>query len=120
MPRTAVPVTQLTRAGVDHGADASEVAGDTVNDHTLDINSGTEFLSVRNSGASPHDLTLVTPGTVDGEAIADKTITIPASATGKNIGPFPQAIYGTLAATDRGKLVFTVDHAELMLLGFKV
>ena len=119
MPTTDIPVTDVTRNGVDHGADATEIAGDIANDHSMS-NTGKEFISVRNSGASVRTVTLVTPGTVDGEAIADRTVSIAASATGKLIGPFPVAIYNNVGAVDKNKITVKVDHAELMLLAFRV
>jgi len=40
------------------------------------------LLLVSNQDASPHDVTLVTPQTVDGDLeVADRTITVPAGAT---------------------------------------
>ncbi|MEI5520660.1 hypothetical protein WB388_08600 [Streptomyces brasiliscabiei] len=39
------------------------------------------FLRVANADASPHTVTLVTPGTVDGLAIADRAVVVPAGQT---------------------------------------
>jgi hypothetical protein len=39
------------------------------------------FLAVKNADASPHTVTLATPGTVDGLAIADRAVTVPAGQT---------------------------------------
>ncbi|MFE6362975.1 hypothetical protein ACFVP3_23625 [Streptomyces sp. NPDC057806] len=39
------------------------------------------FLAVKNGDASPHTVTLVTPGTVDGLAIADRAVPVPAGQT---------------------------------------
>ncbi len=119
MPTTNVPVTTISRAGVATGSDASEVAGDTTNDHNM-VNTGVEFLSVRNAGVTPRTLTLITPGTIDGQAVGDRAVTIGASATGKLVGPFPTNIYSQLSGDDKHKLKFTVDHADLKLLAFKV
>ncbi|MFF0597922.1 hypothetical protein [Streptomyces antibioticus] len=39
------------------------------------------FLAVKNGDSESHTVTLATPGTVDGLAIADRTVTVPASQT---------------------------------------
>ncbi|MEU7348358.1 hypothetical protein ABZ778_31535 [Streptomyces bacillaris] len=40
------------------------------------------FLAVINADASPHTATIATPGTVNGHAIADATLTVAAGDTG--------------------------------------
>lgn len=40
-------------------------------------------LRIKNGGASPHTATLVTPGTVDGLAVADRPLTVAAGADGE-------------------------------------
>jgi hypothetical protein len=52
------------------------------------------FLHVKNGDASPHTVTVVTPGTVAGLAIADLTATIPASEE-RMIGPIDQNFRAT-------------------------
>lgn len=39
------------------------------------------FLRINNGSASPITATLVTPGTLDGLAIADRAVTVPATST---------------------------------------
>ena len=39
------------------------------------------LLAVKNGDSASHTVTLVTPGTVDGLAVADRTVTVAASAT---------------------------------------
>lgn len=55
---------------------AAAGGGDTV------LGGAGAFIIVKNADASPHDVTLVTPGTVSGHAIADQTVTV-AATTGE-------------------------------------
>ena len=61
---------------------------------TCDISSGRAFLHVKNAGASSDTVTVVTPGTVAGLAIADLTVTV-ANGTEKFIGPLDPAVFGS-------------------------
>lgn len=110
MARVNLPHTQITRAGVAPGA---EVNGDAVNNHVL-VNDGRVLLLVRNSngGATARDLTIVVPGTVDGQAIADKVTSIAAGAS-RYFGPFPRSIYGNSIDVD-------VAHADLKLTAYRL
>jgi len=58
-------------------------------------NTGKEILHFKKSGASDCTVTIVTPETVDGLAVADRTLTVPASTGDKMIGPFPPEHYNT-------------------------
>lgn len=61
----------VTSTGVDATANAADAEGDTVEYGTL--------LRVVNGGENPVTVTLVTPGTEDGDLeIADREITVPA------------------------------------------
>ena len=58
-------------------------------------------------GAPTGTLTIKTPQTVDGNAVADRTHTLAASRTSVLFGPFPAAIYGDtleVSATNQGTL----------------
>jgi hypothetical protein len=46
------------------------------------------FLHIKNGGGSPTTATITTPGTVDGLAIADLPVTVPAAGE-RMIGPLP-------------------------------
>ena len=50
-------------------------------------------LHFKKSGAGACIVTIVTPGTVDGLAITERTITVPATTGDRFIGLFPAAIY---------------------------
>lgn len=112
MPRTDLPLTDLSRAGVAPGA---EVNGDVTNNHEFS-NNGRVFLLVRNSDASvARTVTIVTPGTVDGQAVADIAISVPATVS-RYIGPFPEGIYNVAG----GVVQVNVDHANLRLTAYRL
>jgi hypothetical protein len=71
-------------------------------------NTGKEFLHFMKSGAGACTVTISTPGTVDGLAIADRTVTVAATTGDNMIGPFPPSNYNTAGtATFAG---FTVSE----------
>jgi hypothetical protein len=108
MPRTVVPVTALARTGV---AAPTEQNGDITNGHVV-ANSGRTEIVVRNADAAgAHSVTFVTPGTVDGLAVADRTVSIPISSTVR-FGRLPTGVYGSQLGID-------VDSAQLKLLAFE-
>ena len=59
------------------------------------VNTGVEFLHFKKSGAGACTVTIVTPETVDGLAVADRTITVPATTGDVMVGPFPPKHYNT-------------------------
>jgi hypothetical protein len=113
MPRVEIPIVQITRAGV---APAAQVTGDATNDHYLAWNDGGVVLEVGNvdAGAS-HAATVITPGSVDSLAVADLTITVPASAT-RYAGPFPPAIYNQ----SDGTVQIDADGTNLRFRAFAI
>lgn len=81
----AYTVQTATRNGVEPTENAV-AASDTF------VNDGRTILVVDNGSGSELTVTITTPGTVDGLAIADKTVTV-AIGDKAVIGPFPPAIY---------------------------
>lgn len=57
------------------------------------VNTGKEVLHVKKSGANACTVTIKTPGTIDGLAVAERTVVVPATTGDVMIGPFPPAIY---------------------------
>jgi hypothetical protein len=110
MPRTAVPVTKITRAGV---ANATEVNGDPTNNHVI-ANDGKTWLEARNSnGASTaRTVTIHLSAVVDGQTVTSRTKAVPAGTTQK-FGPFPIVQYGDQVQVD-------VDNAELKLTAYRL
>lgn len=56
-------------------------------------NGGYTLLHFLKTGAGVATITVVTPNTVGGLAIAERTISVPATTGDKIAGPFPMAIY---------------------------
>lgn len=110
MPRVAVPVTAISRAGV---APAAETNGDATNNHTV-ANDGKTIMLVRNANgaATARTLTVRLSGAVDGQGISPKTYSIAAAAS-RYIGPFPVGSYGSTMQVD-------VDNADLKLSAYRI
>lgn len=99
MPRTTIPQQQLSRAGtVVSGTGVSETVADPANDHQV-ANDGKVIIIVRNTDAGAQTVTFVTPGTVDTQAVADRTDSIPAGVQ-RMYGPFPPSDYGDVLQID--------------------
>lgn len=82
-------VNDITRDGLTTPAGTAFTAGDTGSF----TNDGKTFLRVRNTGASAAAFSITTPGTVDGLAVANRSVTIPITTGDKLIGPFPPSFY---------------------------
>lgn len=76
----------------DNGLTPSYGAVDQVNGNAF-INTGREFVHVKNINPAQRTLTVLTPATLDGLAVAELLATIPADDGDKMIGPFPPQIY---------------------------
>jgi hypothetical protein len=86
MARTALTVQQISRAGLTPTYGAANVDG-----HSFPNGGDREFLHVK-TGGTGCTVTVQTPNTVDGLAIADRTYVIGTSSE-RMIGPFPRANY---------------------------
>lgn len=89
MARTALTVQQIVRGGLTPSYAAANADG-----HSLP-NGGTEFIHVKTGGTGT-TVTIQTPGTVDGLAVAERTIVIGTSSE-RMIGPFPRQTYNQAA-----------------------
>jgi hypothetical protein len=109
MPRTNIVVLQATRAGVT----VSGTAADVANGNTI-ASDGHIALLLRNtnSGSTARTLTIHVAATVDGLAVTDRTVTVPAGAE-KLVGPFSPREYG-------GRLKINGDNAELLITPIRV
>ena len=83
-------VTLAPTAAAPGGATSAPTAMDVL-DNYICRNNGRVLLHFR-KGATAATITIVTPGTVNGLAIADQTIAVPANG---NVwaGPFPPAVF---------------------------
>lgn len=102
-------VQTTTRAGLEPVYIAADAEGDDF------VNSGKEFIHIKNGDSSFHTVTIITPSTVDGLAVADRAVTIPVGEE-RIIGPFPAAVYNEAGSTS-----LTYDAVTSLTLGlFKV
>ncbi len=92
MARTVLTVQDVVRTGLD----VTYAAGDQANGHSFDNTGHNVFLHVKNTNGATRDVTITTPNTVDGLAIGDLVVTVPATTGDTMIGPFPAALYDTI------------------------
>ena len=97
-PQTVVP----------GGLVVSYANADATNKHEF-ANTGREFISGKNGGGGSINVTVETPGTVDGDlAIADRVVPV-AAGVDALLGPWPTSVYNQTSSSDRGKVFFEVD-----------
>jgi len=89
MPQTALTVQEIPHGGAAESFVAAAAAA-TGNKFPAD---GKTWLHVKNTGTQKI-LTISTPGTVDGLAVAERTITIPATTGDILVPPLPPSQYG--------------------------
>jgi len=88
MAASALTVSTVARAGINiTDLDAAANA-----DGNFFTNTGHEFLYFSNGDGSPTTVTLVYSATTDGQAITNKTVSVPAGKA-MLIGPFPVDLY---------------------------
>ncbi len=105
MARQSVTTQQITRAGVNVALTAPNADGDIVD-------TGNVALIVDNGGGAPITVTIITPGTVQGQAIADLAVTIPAAGR-RFIGPLPTSLFAQPADAVAGALRALVDYSAI-------
>lgn len=86
MARTALTVQVIARTGLDPAYSSANADGHSVQ------NTGRECVHVVNGGGGAITVTIQTPGTVDGLAVSDRTVSVPAGED-RIIGPFPVRDY---------------------------
>jgi hypothetical protein len=98
MARTEVAAIQLTRTGVF----TAETVG--IADGHMFQNAGRTFILIRNSHATLAKIvTIQTPQTILGLAVAELTVSVPALAS-LYIGPFPIDTFNQASGSDVGKV----------------
>lgn len=90
MPATALTVRTINQAGLTPLT--AETAADNLNGNSF-VNGPNVWLEASNTAGTSQTVTIVTPGTVGGNAIADKVITL-ATTVKVRIGPLDPAVYG--------------------------
>lgn len=91
MAYTPLTLQRPTRAGLNASFTAPSGTG-TGEGYKLPGNSGSEMLHVKNGGGAPVTVSLLIPKQVDGQTVAARTVSVPASGE-RLIGPFPTADY---------------------------
>lgn len=76
----------ISRSGLTPSYASAESGGDEF------ANTGTEFIHIKNGDGSSHTVTIVTSATVDGLAVEDRAVAVPAGEE-RMIGPFPTSSY---------------------------
>lgn len=105
MPRASLSKQSIVRAGLNASYTVTTAA-----DGAEFANTGVEFVHVKNPTVGTIVVTFVTTQTVDGLAVADRTVSVPASGE-RFIGPFPVATYGSTVTVN-----FDVDGAQVAVL----
>lgn len=100
MSTVALTVQDMSRSGI---TPTRTAAGSSpllnITDTFQFNNTGREFLHFMKSGAGACTVTIVTPTTVDGLAVADRTVTVAATTGDVMIGPFPPGMYNTAGSS---------------------
>lgn len=82
MARTDLTPQNISRSGLGPTFAAASVDGHSWADN------GKQFLYVKNASGSPVTVTFPIPVLVDGQAVASKTVSVPATTGERIIGPF--------------------------------
>ncbi len=93
MARSELTVEDVVRTGLNPTYNNAATDG-----HAIDNASKRVFIHVKNGSGGSVDVTITTPSTVDGLAIADRVVAVPASGE-RMIGAFPEAVYSQEDAT---------------------
>jgi hypothetical protein len=96
MPVAAIAVQNLSRVAAEVTYSAAQASGSGGNSFT---NDGRTLLHIKADGTAPVSFTLTveTPGTVDGQAIADRTTTL-AKSKEYFAGPYQPGVYNQVGS----------------------
>jgi len=95
-----------TRAGIEPTYEACGAGGDEF------ANAGGELVHIKNGAGAEQIMTIVSQATVDGLAVADRTVAIPAGEE-RVVGPFPTATYND----GDGLVQLTYDAVVTLTIG---
>jgi hypothetical protein len=103
MANIDLTVQDISRAGLD----ANDQGSLSISDTYFVPNDGRVFLHFKKSGAGIANITFDTPGTVDGVAIANPVVQVPATTGDIMVGPFRPETFNDPTT---GKMSFTSDN----------
>lgn len=106
MPATVLPVRTITSSGL---VDTAKVASDVANGNSF-VNGPSVWLELTSTAGGT--VTVTTPYSVGGNAIADKVITLTGAET-RRVGPFKPSVYGTTVAFTASAVTITVGVYQL-------
>jgi hypothetical protein len=86
-------VTVVVQKLSTNGLDLTDNGSLSISDTYQVPNNGKVFVHFKKTGAGACTVTIVTPGTLDGNAVADKTFSVPATTGDIHVGPFEPGIY---------------------------
>jgi hypothetical protein len=96
----ALTTQAVNLAGVGPTYAAAAGGGDTFQP------SNNTFVHVKNGSGAPITVTIVTPGSVSGQAVADVTVSVPATTGERMIGPLPGSLFAR-ASDGRADLTYS-------------
>lgn len=106
VPASATEVRVSVEQALKSGLAATYTSSGLLTTNTYKVrNDGKVFLHFKKTGAGACVVTIVTPGTSQGLAISDQTVSIPATTGDKFIGPLPPSLFND-ASSD---VSFTID-----------
>ena len=94
MARTELALQSTARTGLNPTYSAATVDGFGINNASEQV-----ILHVKNGNAAACTVTIQTPKTIDGLALPDLTVSVPATTGDRFIGPFPKALYNQVSVT---------------------
>ena len=103
MADVTLAVQKITNAGVDESFTAIDAT-----DTYFVRNTAGVLLHFKNTGGSASTVTLVTPNSVAGFAIADQQVTIPATTGDRMVAALPTSVFND----GQGFVTFTQDQAS--------
>ncbi|MDD5302030.1 MAG: hypothetical protein PHS14_02890 [Elusimicrobia bacterium] len=90
----ATEVRVTVEQSVKSGLTATYTSSGLLTTNTYKVrNDGKVFLHFKKTGAGACTVTIVTPNTANGLAIADQTVTVPATTGDQFVGPLPPSLF---------------------------
>lgn len=114
MPRTDLTLHEVSEAGAAVTFEAANIDGNMV------TNRGDVGVLIHNGSAAAITVTIPTPATVGGRAVADDTHTVAAGAY-RLIGEWPESTFNQQSGADQGKVYLNYSAvASVTVLALRV